>query len=77
MTTLYTMAIAGLFALTACGSAGEAGDECFDDGDCAEGLECHVEEHDGHEDEDTAHEDEEEEHEDEGGVCESHDDHDH
>ena len=39
--------------------------------DCADGLECHMEEHDEEEEEGEEHDHEE------GGVCESHDDHDH
>ena len=61
------LALAGLLTLAACG-AGEEGDPCASDEDCADGLECHIEEHD--------HEDEEEEEHEEEGVCEE-GDHDH
>ena len=69
----FSLLITLLSALTlgACASAGEAGDACTSDDDCADGLECHIEEHDDH--------DEEEEEHDEEGVCEEegeHDDHD-
>ena len=60
-----------LFALVACGSAGQEGDPCSSDADCADGLECHMEEHGDEEEEEG------EEHDHEEGVCESHDDHDH
>ena len=65
-----------LLTLIACGAGGAAGDSCTTDADCADGLECHIEEHDDHDDEDTAAHEEEEEHE-ETGVCEDHEDHDH
>jgi len=75
MKTPHLLAMAFLFALGACTSLGEAGESCETDDDCADGLECHVEEHDhDHEEE------EEEDHGDEGGTCEEpgeHDDHDH
>lgn len=47
MKTSQRLAIVALFTVSACGSPGDVGDECFDDGDCAEGLECHLHEHDG------------------------------
>jgi hypothetical protein len=60
-----------LLTLIACGAGGVDGDSCTSDADCADGLECHIEEHD-----DTAAHEDEEEHE-ETGVCEDHEDHDH
>ena len=61
---------ATLMTLGACATAAGEGEVCTSDADCAEGLECHMEDHDDHADES------EEEHE-ESGVCESHeDDHD-
>lgn len=65
MKTTHLLFLAASFGLAACGGPGEAGDECLDDGDCAEGLECHMHEHEG---------EEEGEHEDEHGVCEAHED---
>ena len=39
-------AIVALVALTACGGgAGQVGDECETDADCADGLECHAHDH--------------------------------
>ena len=54
-----------LLMMVACAAPGEEGDACTADSDCADGLECHMEEHDDH--------DHEEDHE-ESGVCEAHDD---
>ena len=65
------LSVSALFALIACGSGGAEGDACTSDADCADGLECHMEEHDEEEEEGEEHDHEE------GGVCESHDDHDH
>ena len=62
----FMVAVIGLCALGACG-AGQVGDECFDDGDCAGDLHCHIEE----EEEETEEEEEEHEH---AGVCEDHED---
>ena len=57
-----------LLTLGACAPAALEGETCMSDDDCAEGLECHIEDHSDHADE--------EDHE-ESGVCESHeDDHD-
>ena len=68
------LALAALLTLSACGAAGEVGDECTTDDDCAEGLECHF--HDDHEGEEEDHEGEEEDHEgEEHGECEEHEDH--
>lgn len=70
MKKINLLAFAGMLALAACGK-GDVGDECYEDADCADGLECHVEEH-----EEEGHD--EEGHEDEAGVCEeagAHDDH--
>ena len=62
------ISFATLLTLGACASGGAEGEVCTSDADCAEGLECHIEEHADHDDG--------EEHE-ESGVCESHeDDHD-
>ena len=74
----YLVTLFAALTLTACASAGKAGDACTTDDDCEDGLECHIEEHDDHDDhEDEDHEEEEE------GVCEEegehdddHDDHD-
>ena len=55
-----------LLLMVACAAPGEEGDACTADADCADGLECHVEEHDDHDDEEEDHE--------ESGVCEAHDD---
>ena len=57
-------------ALTACATLGEEGEACTTDADCADGLECHIEEHE--EDGDTAADEDHDDHE-EGGVCEAHD----
>ena len=46
-------------SLVACSTLAQEGDECTTDADCAEGLECHMHEHDG----------EESDH----GECEAHD----
>lgn len=51
-----------LLTLAACG-AGDVGDECAEDSDCADELECHLHEHDG----------EVSEH----GECEAHDEEEH
>ena len=59
-----------LVALTACATLGEEGEACTTDADCADGLECHIEEHE--EDGDTAADEDHDDHE-EGGVCEAHD----
>ena len=62
MTIRTLIAFAGLAALTACAAAGDVGDECSADEDCAEDLECHF--HDGEEDHgecEEHHDDEEEE----------------
>jgi len=68
------LTLTAFITLTACGGAtGEAGDSCTTDADCAEGLECHIEDHEDHDHE--GEEGEEEEHE-ETGVCEEHEDHD-
>jgi len=61
-----------LVALTACATLGEEGDACTTDADCADGLECHIEEHDEHTDTGAEEEEHDEDH-DEGGVCEAHD----
>lgn len=55
------IALASFLLLAACGGPGDVGDECFDDGDCVEGLTCHVHAHD---DDDEAHDDEA------AGLCE-------
>ncbi|MFT5684715.1 MAG: hypothetical protein ACI8RZ_005659 [Myxococcota bacterium] len=70
MKTIHLLALTALLTLSACG-AGDAGDECSSDDDCADGLECHF--HDDHDDEEEEeeHDEEEEEH----GVCEEHEDH--
>ena len=74
MKTNVFLTITTFVALTACGAGGEIGDSCTTDADCADGLECHIEEHDETHDEE---EHEEEEH-DESGVCEDpHEGHDH
>jgi len=73
MKTTNLLALAGLLGLAACGAA-DVGEECTTDEDCAEGLECHVEEHDDHDDEE---EHDEEEHEETGHCEEAGDDHDH
>jgi len=66
-----------LFTLAAC-STGQEGDECFDDNDCADGLECHLhEEHDHEEGEKHDHEEGEEHDGEEAGVCEPEGEHDH
>ena len=65
MKTSLPFAFALLLTLVACGAPGEEGDACTADSDCADGLECHMEEHDDH---DHDHEEEE------SGVCEAHDD---
>ena len=52
------------FVLTACGAKAQLGEECLQEEDCADGLECHM------------HDDGEEEHE-EHGICEEHDEDDH
>jgi len=71
------LTLTAFFTLTACGGAtGEVGDSCTTDADCAEGLECHIEDHDDHDHEGEDAEGEEEEHE-ETGVCEEHEEHDH
>ena len=57
-------------SLMACSAPGEAGDACETDADCADGLECHVHDHDD-EDHDAEEHDESAE---AGGVCEAHDD---
>lgn len=65
------LALAALLTLSACGAAGEIGDECTADEDCAEGLECHFhDDHEGEEEDHDDHEGEEEEH----GMCEDHGD---
>ena len=46
---MHTMKPAGLIALAvlcACGKTGEAGDACASDDDCADGLECQIEDYD-------------------------------
>ena len=68
---ILTLVALGGFA--ACGGGAE-GDPCKTDADCADGLECHMEEHEGEEEEEEG---EEHDHDHEEGVCESHDDHDH
>ena len=89
MKTNLMATIFSALLLSACADEkGEAGDACSSDGDCAEGLHCHIEGHDDDADADAdADEDEhadeghdDEEHEDETGVCESgdgHEGHDH
>ena len=62
-----------LVALGACATLGEEGDACTTDADCADGLECHIEEHDDHDE--TGEEGEDHDDHEEGGVCESHDAH--
>jgi len=64
----YLMTLAAMLALGACGGGGEVGEECESDADCADGLECHLHEHDGevsdhgeceeHEHDEAEHEDE-------------------
>ena len=74
MKTTYLFGLAALLSLSACGAAGEVGDECSADEDCAEGLECHFhDDHEGEEEEGEDHEDEEHEDE-EHGMCEDHGD---
>ncbi len=68
MTKSMAFMMTALLGLVACGAEGEAGDACTTDADCAEGLECHVHDHEEEE------EGEEHAEEDAGGVCESHDD---
>ena len=70
------LTFSALIALTACATVGEEGDACTTDADCADGLECHIEEHDDHTETGTEEGDDHDDHSDEG-VCESHDDHDH
>ena len=69
----HILAIAAL-GLAACGSAGGVGSECTTDADCAEGLECHMHEHDGEEDgEESDHgecEEADEDHDDDTGAAE-------
>ena len=57
---------AAILTLGACAAGGAEGDSCTADADCADGLECHFEDHSEHEHEE-GHE--------ETGVCESHEDH--
>ena len=57
---------AAILTLGACAAGGADGDSCTSNDDCAEGLECHFEDHSEHEHEE-GHE--------ETGVCESHSDH--
>ena len=64
------LTLTALVGLVACGSGAAEGEPCTSDADCADGLECHMEEHEGEEEEGEEHDHEE-------GVCESHDDHDH
>ena len=54
--------------LAACAPLGEAGDACTTVDDCAEGLECHIEDHSDHDHEGEEHVEE--------GVCEEADAHD-
>ena len=63
--TAPTAWAAALLFLVACGGPGQEGDVCHDEGDCAEGLECHLHDH-GEEDDEEPH-----------GECEAHDDDDH
>ena len=67
MNTSHWLIFTTLLTLVACGAPGEAGDACTTDADCAEGLECHVHDHEGEDEEDEEHGDD-----DEGGVCEAH-----
>ena len=70
-----------VLTMTACASAGKAGDACTTDDDCEDGLECHVEGHDDHADhddhDDDDHDDEDHDDEDHGdeeeGTCEEED----
>ena len=64
MKKINLLAFASLLVLAACGK-GDIGDECIEDADCADGLECHVHEHDEEE-----HDEEEHGEEEEAGVCE-------
>ena len=82
--TLFTA-----LTLAACAeSKGEAGDACSSDGDCADGLHCHIEGHDDDADadadadeDDHADEGHDDDHDDETGICEEeedgHEGHDH
>ena len=58
MKTHHLLALFALFSLGGCNSPGAAGEECNEDADCAEGLECHAEEG-----EDVGHCEEHDEHE--------------
>lgn len=42
-----TLAFAALLFLSACSGGAAEGEECTTDADCADGLECHLHEHDG------------------------------
>lgn len=70
MKSNYLITLFAALTLTACASAGKAGDACTTDDDCEDGLECHIEEHDDHDHGDEDHEEEEE------GVCEEEGEHD-
>ncbi len=75
MRTRFMLALILLSPLGACDAAGEEGEECLADGDCADGLVCHKDEHEhDHEEEAKA---DEEGHEGEAGVCEPEGEHDH
>jgi hypothetical protein len=73
MKTNVILTFTTLFALTACGAGGAVGDTCTTDADCADGLECHIEEHE----EETHEEEEHEDHVEEGTCEDSHEEHDH
>ena len=72
MNLTFSLALAALLSFIACAQPGEAGDPCTTDDDCADGLECHVHDHEeGEHDEEEGEHDEEEG---EEGVCEEHSD---
>ncbi len=71
MKTNLMLTFLAALTLSACASAGKAGDACTTDDDCEDGLECHVHYHDDHDD--HVDEDDHDDHDDHGDEDE-HDD---
>lgn len=74
MTFRKLMLLTVALGFAACGP-GDVGDECNDDDDCAEGLECHLHEHDGEIADHGECEEHDEDHDTDAGTDEDHSDH--